>query len=194
MTPTSLSLLQRTRAISDAGAWRRLVELYQPLIHGWLRRAQVPPQDADDLTQEVLALLVQEIPHFVHNGQTGAFRHWLKNITVNRMRAFWRAGRCRPLATGDSDFLRTLEQLEDADGEMSRSWDREHDDHVLRRLLELMASEFEPTTLQAFRRVALDGASAEEVATELGLSPGAVYVAKSRVLRRLREEALGLVD
>jgi RNA polymerase sigma-70 factor, ECF subfamily len=194
MNPTSLSLLQRTRAVSDVGAWKRLVELYQPLIHGWLRRSRVPPQDADDLTQEVLALLVQEIPHFVHNGQTGAFRHWLKTITVNRMRAFWRAGRCRPLATGDSDFLHSLEEIEDAGGEVSRLWDREHDDHVLRRLLELMASEFEPTTLKAFRRVALDEASAEEVATELGLSAGAVYVAKSRVLRRLREEAQGLID
>jgi RNA polymerase sigma-70 factor (ECF subfamily) len=194
MTSTSLSLLQRTRALSDAGAWKRLVDLYQPLIHGWLRRSQVPPQDADDLTQEVLALLVQEVPHFVHNGQTGAFRHWLKTITVNRMRAFWRAGRCRSLATGDSDFLHTLDEIEDADGEMSRLWDREHDDHVLRRLLELMASEFEPTTLQAFRRVALDGVSAEEVAAELSLSAGAVYVAKSRVLRRLREEAQGLID
>jgi RNA polymerase sigma-70 factor (ECF subfamily) len=87
-----------------------------------------------------------------------------------------------------------VQQLEDPESELSRLWDEQHDQYVLRCLLDLMELEFEPTTVQAFQRVALDGAAAEEVGRELGLSVGAVYVAKSRVLKRIREEAEGLID
>ncbi len=87
-----------------------------------------------------------------------------------------------------------LEQLEDPDSGLSRLWDEEHDRHVLRRLLELVEAEFTPSTWQAFRRVALEGKDEEAVAAELGLSVHAVFVAKSRVLCRLRREAEGLID
>ncbi len=73
-------------------------------------------------------------------------------------------------------------------------WDEEHDRYVLDCLLDLMQEEFEPATLQAFRRLALDGISGAEVAGELGVSVAAVYVAKSRVLARIRQVAEGLID
>jgi len=150
-------------------------------------------QDADDLVQEVLAVLGKSLTRFRHPGHGGAFRGWLRGILVNRLRAFWRAGRGRPVATGDSDFLRLAEQLADPDSDQSRQWDEQHDRLVLVRLLDLMGHEFTPKTVRAFRRVCLDGARPKDVAAELGMSVGAVYMAKSSVLRRLRQEAQGLI-
>ena len=100
MSETSFSLLNRLRLQPDAESWRRLVDLYTPLIQGWLRRHAVPAADADDLTQEVMAVVVRELPQFNHNQQRGAFRNWLRTITVNRLRVLWRSRQTRPQATG----------------------------------------------------------------------------------------------
>jgi len=194
MAETSVSLLERLRLHPDAAAWRELVDLYTPLIRGWLRRHAVSEADADDLTQEVMAVVVRELPHFQHNQRRGAFRNWLRTITAHRLRASWRDRKSLPEATGDSDFLKMLDQLEDPASDLSRLWEREHDRHVARRLLELIEPHFEASTWQAFRRVVLDGCKAAAVAEELGLSVNAVLLAKSRVLRRFREEMRGLTD
>jgi RNA polymerase sigma-70 factor (ECF subfamily) len=183
---TSASLLDQARG-RDAVAWDRLVALYTPLLHAWLTAAGLQPADRDDLTQRVLAILVEQLPTFEHNGRTGAFRAWLRGIAVNFLREFWRA---RPAAGADS----VLEQLADPAGGLSRVWDEQHDRHVLHALMEMVRPEFTPSSWQAFRRVALDGVPARQVAAELGLSVNAVLIAKSRVLTRLHEEARGLVD
>ena len=85
-------------------------------------------------------------------------------------------------------------QIQDPESELNRQWDQEHDRYVLRCLLDLMEQEFEPSTIQAFRRLALEEASGAEVAEELGLSVAAVYVAKSRVLHKIRQHGAGLID
>jgi RNA polymerase sigma-70 factor (ECF subfamily) len=193
MESTSRSLLVRARQGQEP-AWRRIVSLYRPLIHGYLTYQGVPFQEADDLTQEVLAVVVRELPHFEHAGRTGAFRTWLRHITVNRARAFFRAGRERPGAVGGSDFLDQVQQLEDDQSALTRRWNEEHDRHVLRHLLEQMEEEFGPAVVRAFHRLTVERAPAREVAAALGMSVGAVYTAKSRVLARLREEAAGLLD
>jgi RNA polymerase sigma-70 factor (ECF subfamily) len=193
MADTSLSLLERLRVQPDAPSWQRLVDLYTPLIHGWLRRQGVRPQDADDLVQEVLGVVVRELPRFQHDRRRSAFRCWLRTITLNRLRGFWRSQQTRA-AAGCAGVDDRLAQLEDPDGGLSQLWEQEHDRHVLRRLLELIEPEFAPTTWQAFWRVTLDGARPIEVAANLGLSVNAVLLAKSRVLRRLRQEAQGLVE
>jgi RNA polymerase sigma-70 factor (ECF subfamily) len=192
MSDTSFSLLNRLRLKPDAESWRRLVELYTPLIHAWLRRNGVATSDADDLTQDVMAVVVRELPRFEHNQRPGAFRSWLRTITVNRLRMQWRSR--RPIATGDSDFLKMLDELQDPNSGLSRQWDREHDEHVARRLMELVEPQFEPATWNAFRRVVFDGVKAATVAAELGISVNAVLLAKSRVLARLRKEMEGLTD
>jgi RNA polymerase sigma-70 factor (ECF subfamily) len=194
MSETSASLLERLRQAPDAGSWKRLVDLYTPLLQGWLRRHLVPPDDVDDLVQEVMAVLVRELPTFHYDRQRGSFRGWLRTITVNRLRMFWRSRKTRPLATGASDLARKLDELEDPHSALSQLWDREHDRHVARRLLELIAGEFEPASWRAFQRLALEGARPLAVAAELGLSVNAVYLAKYRVLRRLRQELQGLTD
>jgi RNA polymerase sigma-70 factor (ECF subfamily) len=194
MSETSATLLDRLCNRPDDEAWARLVDLYTPLIRGWLRRHLRLEQDADDLVQDVLAVVVRKLPGFRREPRTGAFRRWLRSITVNCLRDYWRSGRSRPTATGDSNFAQMLDQLEDPASDLSRLWDQEHDHHVTHRLLEMIRPRFEPATWQAFQRVALEGVAAEQVAAELGLSVNAVFIAKSRVLKLLREEGAGLID
>jgi RNA polymerase sigma-70 factor, ECF subfamily len=186
---TPLSLLERLRDPADEASWRRLVELYTPLIRRWLGRA-VSNADEDDLVQDVLGAVLRAMPTFIHSGQTGAFRHWLRTTTAYHLAAFWRAHRTRGGAPPPIEW----DLLVDAESELSQAWNREHDEFVARRLLELMKPEFSPTTWNAFRRQIVDGLTAAQVAAELGMSVNAVLLAKSRVLARLRKEARGLID
>src|SRR5262249_14948816 len=149
------------------GAWDRLVGLYTPVLQAWLTAAGLQPADRDDLTQRVLEILVERLPAFEHSGRPGAFRAWLRGITVNLLREFW-PGRPSPPSAS------RLEQLSDPAAELSRLWDEQHDRHVLHALMDLVRPEFTDATWRAFRRVALDGAAAREVAAELGLSVNAV--------------------
>src|SRR5436305_915680 len=102
MPETSHSLLERLRSQPDSMGWRRLVELYTPLIRAWMRRHDIPAHDADDLLQEVLSAVVRDLPHFDHDGRCGALRRWLRTITLNRLRNYWRARAGRPIAVGGS--------------------------------------------------------------------------------------------
>lgn len=194
MHETSLSLLQRLRQSSESEEWNRLADLYAPLIRVWLRRYEVQDSDANDLVQEVLLAVSQDLGNFEHIGQPGAFRGWLKAILINRLRKFWRARDRHPEARGDSDIDARIAQLDDPASEMSQIWNREHDQYVLRQLLTLAEPHFEPNTWKAFCRVALEGATPDAVAQEIGISRNAVIVAKCRVLSRLRQESEGLIE
>lgn len=193
MNETSLSLLNCLRRSPESESWTRLVELYAPLIKTWLRKYEVQESDVEDLVQEVLLAVSKDLAKFEHNGQPGAFRGWLKAILVNRLRNFWRARDRRREARGDSDIDQRLAELENPASELSRLWDGEHDRYVLRHLLKLVKPHFAPNTWMAFYRVALKGERTRDVATEMQISLNAVVTAKSRVLRRLRQEAEGLV-
>jgi RNA polymerase sigma-70 factor (ECF subfamily) len=193
MSDTSVSLLERLHATSDAADWQRLVDLYTPLIRGWLSRHLAPNSDVDDLVQDVLAVVVRKLPDFRHNQRTGAFRAWLRSITVNCLRDHWRARRAAAGA-GDERLAALLDQLEDPHNSLSHQWDLEHDQHVARRLMELVEPEFTPQTWRAFQQVAIQGRSPDAVAADLGISVNAVFIAKSRVLSRLRQEGAGLID
>jgi RNA polymerase sigma-70 factor, ECF subfamily len=193
MNETRQSLLFRART-GEEEAWKDLTELYRPLIIGWLNRQGVPSVDLEDLSQDILLSVVQHLPGFEHSGHRGAFRSWLRTIVCNRTTDYWRAAGARTPASGGSGATAALQQIADPDSDLNRQWDEEHDRYVLGCLLDLVEQEFEPTTARAFRRLALDGASGAEVAGELGLSVAAVYMAKSRVLQRIRQEAEGLID
>jgi RNA polymerase sigma-70 factor (ECF subfamily) len=194
MTETAVSLLQRLRLQPDPASWQRLTDLYAPWLRGWLYRAALPQADAEDLVQELLALLTRELPGFQDDQRPGAFRRWLRMLMVNGLRNFWYAQRTRPLARGDSNFEKNLEQLADPGSSLSRLWDEEHDPYVARRMLELLKVEFDPTTWRAFQLLVLEGKRTLETAAELGISPSAVRIAKSRIQSRLRQEAEGLID
>ncbi len=194
MSETSASFLDRLRSNPDASAWQRLFDLYSPLIRAWLRRHSTLEQDADDLVQEVMTVVFRKLPEFRREPRTGAFRRWLRSITVNCLRAYWRSRRARSTPTGDREFLETLDQLEDPHSDLSRLWDEEHDRHVTRRLLEFIRVNFEPSTWRAFERVTLHGVSADQAARELGMSVNAIYIVRSRVMTLLRQEGAGLID
>jgi RNA polymerase sigma-70 factor (ECF subfamily) len=191
---TSLSLLARVSDQPAEADWRRFTSLYDPLIRGWLRRREVLPHDADDLVQEIMTVVVRRVIGFEHNGRIGAFRTWLRTITVNCLRDYWRAGKNKAAGVGGSDIQDIIAQLEDPASEMSRLWDQEHDRFVMRRLLEMLQEEFEPKTWQAFQKFALENIPAADVAKELGITTNAVFIAKSRVLTRLKLESAGILD
>src|SRR5437879_712678 len=147
MSVTSASLLDRLQlAQPDPRDWQRLQDLYLPLIHHWLSRVPDLRDEGDDLVQEVFVVLVQELPSFVRQ-RDGSFRAWLRQITVNRIRAFWKGRRLHALGQ-EADQL--LAQLVDSTSDLARQWDREHDEHVVRKLLAIVQPDFEPRTWQAF--------------------------------------------
>jgi RNA polymerase sigma-70 factor, ECF subfamily len=193
MASTSASLLDRLRkAPADSPDWSKLNDIYLPLIKSWLARISGTRDESDDLAQEVLVVLVRELRTFEPRGK-GSFRAWLRQITVNKTRAYFKSRRNRPVAGIGNEEDDFLSQLEDPKSELAKEWDREHDRHVSQKLLELVKNDFEPTTWDAFRLFALDGMPAKMVAKELEISENAVLLSKSRVLKKLRREAGGFL-
>ena len=193
MSETPVSLLERLQTMADPVLWRRLVSIYDPLIRHWLRQLHVATQDVDEVSQEIFMVVTRELPHFCRGKQRGAFRSWLRTIAVHRVLAFRRREQSRPMAVSDEELAQVAGQLEDPGTELSRLWDEQHDRYVLRGLLDAVRDDFEDRTWQAFERL-VQGEKAAAIATDLGMTKAAVYAAKSRVLRRLRQEARGLVD
>jgi RNA polymerase sigma-70 factor (ECF subfamily) len=174
------------RRPDEQAAWQRFVHLYTPLLYYWARRAGTPENDAADLVQEVLLVLVKKLPEFEYD-RARSFRGRLRTIALNK----WRE-RCRRFAaqpTMESGLSQLSEQDVCADFE-----ETEYRQHLVRRALQIMQAEFEPTTWKACWEFVVSGRPASEVAAELKVSVDVVYAAKSRVLRRLREELAGLLD
>jgi len=190
---TSRNLLARANDPGDAASWRRLTELYSPLIRNWVRPYVAQRADTDDIVQDVMTVLVDELSRFEHNGRPGAFRSWLRAIAVNRLRGYWYAQRGAQ-GSGESSVMELLQQLEDPASSLSQAWNDEHDRHVADMLLESIRLEFQPATWHAFLATTREGRPAPDVAAELGLSVNAVLIAKSRVIKRLRQKAQGLLD
>jgi RNA polymerase sigma-70 factor (ECF subfamily) len=190
---TSTSLLERLRHHPNEQTWGRLNELYRPLIQRWLERDPTLRGDAEDLAQEIMSVVCRELPEFERQ-RTGSFRKWLRTITAYRVKAHLRGRHLRPQALGLGPNEGPLAELADDRSELARRWDAEHNEHVVRRLLEMIAAEFNDTHVTAFRRVVLDEVAPSLAAEELGVSVNVVLLARSRILRRLRELGKGLLD
>jgi RNA polymerase sigma-70 factor (ECF subfamily) len=173
--------------------WQRLDDLYRPLLRAWTARAGVPASDAEDLVQDVLVVVFNEIAEFERR-RKGAFRAWLRMILANQVKDYFRGQKYRPTAPGGSDFQGVLDELQSPESALSKLWDREHDRHVAASLMQRVQGDFDPTTWQAFQRHALEGEPAVQVAKALNLSLNSVLLAKSRVLKRMRQELAGLVE
>jgi RNA polymerase sigma-70 factor (ECF subfamily) len=187
MDKTSISLLERLRSPDPAEAWERFVELYTPLLLYWARKRGLQPQDAADLVQDVFTVLVQKLPEFTYDPGK-SFRNWLRTVLFNKWRDRWRSPSL-PVRGGEEALAEVA-----APDDLDAFWEGEHRRHLLRRAMELMQAEFTPTTWKACWESAIEGRSAADVAAELGLTENAVYIAKSRVVRRLRQELRGLLD
>jgi RNA polymerase sigma-70 factor (ECF subfamily) len=182
---TSLSWLGRLAATGSDLDWQKLVEVYGPLLREWFAHTGVPTADRDDLAQEVMLAVFRGVADFERRGP-GAFRAWLRGIVANQARKFFRDRKVHPCID--------LDQLAGAGSALSRQWDREHDQHLAARALRAVEGDFAPQTWQAFRRQVLEHRSPAEVAAELGVSVNSVLLARSRVMKRLREELRGLIE
>jgi RNA polymerase sigma-70 factor (ECF subfamily) len=187
MNTTPASLLDRLQGSAREADWERFAELYTPLLYGWARASGLNAEDAADLVQDVFTLLVRKLPEFRYDPQR-SFRGWLKTVLLNRRRETAR----RPTVPTVPD-LQDVAHPSDADGPLGLER-REHQEWLTARALQLMQREFEPATWRACWAQVVEGRPAAEVAAELGLTTGAAYAAKSRVLRRLRRELRGLLD
>lgn len=191
---TSVSLLEALRQPENDEAWSELYTLYSPLIAGWLNRLGIAGNDVDDVVQEVLAVVVRRYPEFRKKPHVGSFRAWLRTIAVNCVRDHWRRQNRQPRAVGGTDFVQQMQQLQDEQSELSQLWNREHDQHVLMYLVKRIRTAVTESTWQAFQKFALEGRSADEVAAELGITSNAVFIAKSRVMTKLRTLGRGLIE
>lgn len=189
MPATSPSLLDRLQNDPAPEVWRRWLAAYEPWLRAWLDRHHFQPADVEDLLQNILTVVAEKLRTFIHNGRQGSFRAWLRAILVNQVGTFLRARR-RQAGPEPPDWL---DKLEDPASELSRQWDQEHDQQVVRRLLAAIRSDFEPGTWEVFRLLVLEDRPAAEVARRCGVERNAVYAVKHRVLTRLRQELRGLV-
>jgi RNA polymerase sigma-70 factor (ECF subfamily) len=188
MDVTPASLLYHLRNPADQAAWKRFVQIYTPLLYHWAHRIRLQDQDAADLVQDVFTVLVQKLPDFRYDRER-SFRAWLKTVLLNKWRAQQRRRVPQPLQ-GNGSSLVDRTEAEEPDG-LSEI---EYRQQLVQQTLPLIRDEFQPATWQAFWQSFIAGRPAPEVARELGITVNAVYIAKCRVLRRLRRELDGLLD
>jgi RNA polymerase sigma-70 factor (ECF subfamily) len=187
MESTSVSLLEKLKLPRAEAAWSRFAELYTPLFFFWARRLGLQEQDAADLVQEVFTVLIKTMPAFSYD-QSKSFRGWLRTVFHNKWRERNRHAP-RPAVAGGSAV--DVIPCPDAVSALSET---EFQQQLSIRALELMQAEFQPTTWRACWEHVVCGREPAEVAEELGITVNAVYLAKSRVLRRLRQELAGMLE
>lgn len=188
MNTTSATLLDRLIQREDRSAWDRFVELYTPLLLAWCRRMGLADADAADLSQTVFVLLYEKLPDFQYD-PARSFRAWLKTVMLNA----WRnQHRKRSLGWNHPTGL-DPDSVPDTDPRLQLEAE-EYRVHLVRQALMLMQQSFEPTTWKACWEFVVSDRSAQDVAAELGITVNAVYLAKSRVLRHLRQELKNFLD
>lgn len=184
---TRLSLIVQLRTGPDHAAWHEFARLYGPVIYGFARKRGLQDADAADLMQDVMRSVSSAISRLDYDQAKGTFRGWLFTITRNKIFNFLSARKIRPQGSGDTTTNKLLETKPDGD-DGDEVWELEYRRRLTALAMEKVQKEFQENTWRAFRLTAIDGASAGEAAKETGLSTGAVYVAKSRVLARLKDE------
>lgn len=183
--PTRPSLLLRLRDVNDADAWREFVRLYTPLVFNHCTRHGLQEADAADVAQEVMRVAAGAMPEFRYDAERGKFRGWLLQTTRHRLQKFFAKRQRFPQAASETAIERLLDREPGTD-EQAR-WEEEYRQRLFDWAAEKARPEFQSTTWEAFRLTAVECVSVKEVANRLGISIGAVYIARSRVIARLRE-------
>jgi RNA polymerase sigma factor (sigma-70 family) len=193
---TRVTLLTRIRDGRDAEAWREFVQLYGPVVYRFARNRGLQDADAADLMQDVLRSVARNAHRMEYDPARGTFRGWLYTVTRNKIYNFLSAQRNRPRGTGDTDAHERLDATPAREDERGpdAEWEKEYQRGLSARAMEKVREEFQPATWDAFWQTAVEGRAAAEVGAKLKMSPGAVYVAKSRVLARLRDEVKKLME
>lgn len=190
---TRVTLLNRIRDTADTAAWAEFARLYGPVVYGFARKRGLQDADAADLVQDVLRSVARNAHRIDYDPKRGTFRGWLYTVTRNKVYNFLSANKNRPKAGGDGAAQDRLEQLAGKPDEAEAEWELEYQRRLSAKAMERVKHEFQPNTWQAFWGTAVEGRSAAEVGSELKMTSGAVYVAKSRVLARLRDEVQQLM-
>jgi RNA polymerase sigma factor (sigma-70 family) len=185
---TRASLIARLGDAGDRAAWRQFVDLYGTLIYSFARQRGLQDADAADLTQEVLLAVSKTVGRFQYDPSRGTFRGWLYRITRNIIARFLQDRRIRPIGSGDSEANHRLAEEVSTDSQHDELWEKEYQQQLFRLAAEQIRPRFAPTTWRAFWATAVEGKKGAEVAAQLGLTIGAVYVARSRVLARITEQ------
>jgi RNA polymerase sigma-70 factor (ECF subfamily) len=185
---TRASLLARLGDPKDRAAWQQFVELYGSLVYGFARQRGLQDADAADLTQEVFLAVARVAGRWHYDPKQGSFRGWLYRVTRNRIAKFLQKRQGQAIGSGDSGAHRMLAQEPSPGPDPDEEWEREFRQQLFRLAAAQIKDRFAPTTWQAFWETAVEGKSGADVAAELGMSVGAVYVARSRVLAKLTEQ------
>jgi RNA polymerase sigma-70 factor (ECF subfamily) len=184
--PTRASLLVRLRDPCDEDAWSEFVQLYAPLVYGYARKQGLQDADAADLCQDVLTAVAGAVGRLDYDPRRGAFRNWLFTVVRRKLMNRQSRRKHRDLASGDAATQRLLEECPAPEAEEA-DWQEEWQRRLYEWACTRVRREVTDATWQAFWRTAVDGEPVKQAAAELGLSAGAVYIARSRVLARLRE-------
>ena len=182
---TNPSLLRQLRSKQDSQAWSRFVALYTPLVDQWVGQLGFREPDRSDLVQEVFVVLLGKISSFQYD-RARSFRGWLRTVTLNKCRDLARQ-RARNI---EPQFVEKIERAAEDDTELFTQ--QEYRDYLARTALQMMREHFSESTWRACWEHVAQGRPAKDVAQELGLTENAVYLARGRVLRRLRDELDGL--
>ena len=190
---TRISLLLRLRDTHDLPAWERFVALYAPLVYGFARRKGLQDADAADIAQDVLTSVAQQMRQWQYSPERGSFRGWLFTITRNRIKNWLASAARRTDATGGDDNLAAMQSQPETAPE-SADWDADYARHVYHWAAAIVRQQVSEQTWQAFEITAVEGHSGSDAAKTLGMTIGAVYLARSRVMSRLRELVQGIGD
>lgn len=190
---TSLSLLQRART-NDQDAWDQIVHLYGPLVHRWCKRVGMRDDDIADVFQETFRAVANHLASFKPAKAVGSFRSWLRSIVRTKIADHFRKLNEQPAGRGGSAYQMRLAAIADPLTDESDEDEGEENALVVQRAMELIQPEFSPKNWQAFQLVALEGYSAVEIATQLGVQPQAVRQANYRIRRRLRAVLQDLME
>lgn len=185
---TRASLLVRIRDPQDAEAWAQFNRIYGPLIFRFARKHGFQDSDAADLTQEVLREVCRNIDRFDYDRELGRFRGWLLTVARYAVSKMRKSKTRQPGGTGDTETIRKLESVADDAGSMDEYWNDEYERTVFEWAAKEVRGHVLESTWEAFHRTAVEGRKPLEVARELGMSVGSVYVARNRVLARLKEQ------
>lgn len=186
---TRPSLLIRLKNPADADAWSEFHAVYAALIYRFCRARGLQDSDAADVSQEVLVRVARDIRSFDYQPEKGRFRNWLGAVTHSRLaRHFQKLGRGKTIGS------QVGPDQSPADPENSTAWDTQFNAHVLQSALVRARPHFTAETWQLFEAVWVGDRPATDVSREMKVPIEAVYVAKSRVLKRLREEVLILAE
>jgi RNA polymerase sigma-70 factor (ECF subfamily) len=183
---TRASLLVRLRDPQDEAAWREFVDLYAPLVYNYARKQGLQHADTGDLVQEVLSAVAGAVGRLDYDPRRGMFRNWLFTIVRRKLSNWHRARGNQARGSGDTDTHRFLEQCP-IPQEESGEWEAEWEQRLFAWACEQVRREVTNTTWQAFWKTAIEARPGKQVAAELHLTVTAVYLARRRVLARLKE-------